>query len=49
MCEKCVEIDQTIARYKSLKRQTADQIGDRAADELIVRLEAEKLALHPEK
>jgi hypothetical protein len=49
MCEKCVDIDEAIARYKRLRVQIVDQMASRAAEELIVRLEAQKLALHPEK
>ena len=47
MCEKCVEIDQTISRYKRLKGQVVDQKAAGAAEELIAKLECQKRDLHP--
>ena len=47
MCEKCVEIDKTIARYQSLARNILDQITVEQAKELVDELEAQKAALHP--
>ncbi len=48
MCDKCVELDTKIERY----RQLAAGVNDRHALELIKRLsdqlQAEKAALHPE-
>jgi hypothetical protein len=49
MCEKCVEIDEAIARYKRLRVQIVDQMAARAAEELIVGLEAQKRELHLKK
>jgi hypothetical protein len=49
MCEKCVEIDKAMARYKRIKMQVVDRQATEAADRLIEKLEAEKAALHPEK
>ncbi len=48
MCEKCDEIDETIARYKRLKIQISDAQANQAADRLIAQLEAQKAALHPQ-
>jgi hypothetical protein len=49
MCEKCNEIDETIARYKRLKGQISDPQLTEAADLLLENLEAERLALHPDE
>ena len=49
MCEKCVEIDKNIERYKRLKSQVLDRQATEAANRLMAKLEAEKAALHPEK
>jgi hypothetical protein len=49
MCEKCKEIDVTIARYRRLRNQVNDQQTRQAADDLIAKLEAEKCSLLPEK
>jgi hypothetical protein len=49
MCEKCVEIDKAMARYKRLRLQVMDRQATEAADRLMAKLEAEKAALHPEK
>jgi hypothetical protein len=43
------EIDETIARYRRLREQISDKQTIEAADRLIAELEAQKLALHPEK
>jgi hypothetical protein len=47
MCEKCIEIDREIARYRRLKAQVVDAQASLAADLLIAKLEAKKEALHP--
>lgn len=49
MCEKCVEIDKTIAHYQWIKRRVIDPQTYQAADDLIEKLESEKMALHPEQ
>jgi hypothetical protein len=46
MCNKCDEIDKIIARYRWLKGQITDQQTQQAADQLMLKLEAEKSALH---
>lgn len=47
MCSKCDAINETIARYKRLRRQIDDQQLHDAAERLLMQLEAKKLALHP--
>jgi hypothetical protein len=49
MCEKCDKIDITMARYRRLSDQIADQQTHEAAKVLLAKLEAEKLSLHPRK
>ena len=49
MCEKCTEIDKTIAHYRWIKGRVIDPLTHQAADDLIEKLEAEKIALHPEQ
>jgi hypothetical protein len=49
MCERCVEIDKDLARYKRLRLQIMDSPAAEAADRLMAKLEEEKAALHPEK
>ena len=49
MCEKCAEIDKTIAHYRWIKGRVIDPLTQQAADDLIEKLEAEKIALHPEQ
>jgi len=48
MCERCVEIERTIAHYKWIKAHLPDPNTQQAADGLVVKLEAEKRALHPD-
>jgi len=45
MCERCVEIDKTIAHYQWIKGRVIDPLTHQAADDLIEKLEAEKIAL----
>ena len=47
MCNKCVEIDETIERYRGIKVRVADQALVDRAKELIAEFEADKAALHP--
>jgi hypothetical protein len=49
MCGRCTEIDKEIARYRWIRGQIIDPPTQRAASDLIERLEAEKIALHPEQ
>lgn len=48
MCEKCVEIDDGIERYRRLLLSIADKVTVNRAREVIADLEAQKVALHPE-
>ena len=49
MCEKCVELDKRIVRYRRLMQLVGDKITVDRANELIAELEAQKIALHPEQ
>ena len=49
MCERCVEIDATIERYKRISGGTTDQPTLDAIEKLTDQLKAEKAALHPEQ
>jgi hypothetical protein len=49
MCEKCVEIDKTIKRYRVIILSIGDPITIDRAKELIADLEAKKVDLHPEQ
>jgi hypothetical protein len=49
MCEKCVEIDETIARYQKIQRSIGDPVTVDRAKELIAELQEQKAALHPEQ
>lgn len=46
MCEKCVEIDKTIARYRRIRDRILDEVVATQATRLILELEADKAALH---
>jgi hypothetical protein len=49
MCEKCAEIEKTIAWYRKIQRSINDQKTIDGAEKLIAELEVKKLALHPER
>ena len=49
MCEKCVEIDKTIERYRRIQQSIMDQVTVERTKELIADLEGRKAALHPEQ
>ena len=49
MCNKCVEIDKTIERYRGIKERVSDQTLVDRAKELIAEFEADKAALHPKQ
>jgi hypothetical protein len=49
MCEKCVEIDKKIERYRNILRSIRDEATVDGAEKLIADLEAQKAALHPER
>ena len=48
MCDKCVEIDRLIDRYRKIQRSIGDQVTVDRTKELIGDLKAQKAALHPE-
>jgi hypothetical protein len=48
MCDKCVEIDRLIDRYRKIQRSIGDQVTVDRTKELIADLKAQKAALHPE-
>ena len=48
MCEKCVEIDKNIDRYRRIQRTIPDQVTIERTKELIAELVAQKAELHPE-
>jgi hypothetical protein len=47
MCEKYVDFDSAIERYRDIVRSIKDQPTVDRAKELIAELEAQKTALHP--
>jgi hypothetical protein len=49
MCEKCVDIDKNIERYRKIQRSIGDQVTVDRTKELIADLQAQKAALHPEQ
>jgi len=49
MCEKCVEIDERIERYRRVLLSIGDQVTVDRARELIADLEAQKIVLHPDQ
>jgi hypothetical protein len=49
MCEKCIEIDKRIERYRRILRLISDQITIEQSKELIADLQAQKASLHPEQ
>jgi hypothetical protein len=48
MCERCVELDAKIDRYKQMARMVTDQRTLDAIAKAIEEANAEKAALHPE-
>jgi hypothetical protein len=49
MCEKCVELDQKIDHYQRLASSIMDPRTVDGINELIEKMKAEKVALHPEE
>jgi hypothetical protein len=49
MCEQCVELDSKIERYRLLASRITDQAALDGIKELVVRMQAQKAALHPEQ
>jgi lantibiotic modifying enzyme len=48
VCEKCVELDARIARYREMARQVTDELTGLAIRTIIAELNAAKQALHPQ-
>jgi hypothetical protein len=49
MCDKCVELDSKIEHYRHMTSRITDQPMLDGIKELIERMQAQKLALHPEQ
>jgi hypothetical protein len=49
MCDKCVELDTKIERYRKILLSIGDQVTVDRTKELIAELLAQKAALHPEQ
>ncbi len=49
MCDKCIELDVKIERYKRLSSQIIDQPTLDGITKLIADLQAQKIALHLER
>jgi hypothetical protein len=47
MCEKCVEIDRAIERYRRIQRSIGDKVAVDQIKGLIMDLQKQKAALHP--
>jgi hypothetical protein len=47
MCDKCAEIDKTIESFRRLRKEMLDVQMRESAAKHILKLEAEKRALHP--
>jgi hypothetical protein len=46
MCEKCLEIDRTIERYRQVQLSISDELTIDRAKEVIVELESRKSEIH---
>jgi hypothetical protein len=49
MCDKCVELDEKIERYRRVSSSINDQLTIDRIKELIADLQAQKATLHPEQ
>jgi hypothetical protein len=49
MCDKCVELDKKIERYRRIAAAIADQFTVDGIKASIAELEAQKVELHPEQ
>jgi hypothetical protein len=49
MCEKCIDLDKKIERYKAMRSRIIDQIALDGIGQLIAELMAKKAQLHPEQ
>jgi hypothetical protein len=48
MCSRCDEIDKVILHYRTLSGRVTDTLTLKGLQQLIDKLGAEKMALHPE-
>lgn len=48
MCDKCIELDKKIERYRQIQQAILDQVTVDGIKQLIAKMEAQKAALHPE-
>jgi len=49
MCDRCVDLDKKVDHYRSLASRLTDQPTLDGIKKLIDKMEAEKVALHPEQ
>jgi hypothetical protein len=49
MCDKCIELDDQMERYRRIASTINDQLTIDRIKSLIAELEAQKAALHPEQ
>ena len=49
MCEKCVEIDRRVERYRRLSSGLTDEATLDGIKKLLTQLKAQRSALHPEQ
>ena len=49
MCDKCIDIDKAIERFRQVQRTILDQLTVDRAKAMVAELEARKAALHPEE
>jgi hypothetical protein len=49
MCEKCIELDSKIERYRDIASKMTDEAMIRGINVLIARAKVQKAVLHPEK
>jgi hypothetical protein len=49
MCEKCTELDSKIEHYRHMASRITDQPMLDGIKELIERMQAQKVAFHPER
>ena len=48
MCDKCIELDRAIERFRQVQRTIMDQVTVDRAKEALTELEAKKAELHPD-
>lgn len=49
MCEKCIDLDKKIERYREMASRVNDEIATSGIAELVEELIAKKAELHPEQ